>query len=71
MQLALLVTGMVALAWVSIGLPAESLARSAFAWRGRTRALLLPVVAGLAATLAFVLLATPILLSVVARFVRL
>lgn len=70
-QLALLVAGMVATAWFAVGLPGESLARSAFAWRERPRALLIPVLVGLLATLAFVLLAAPVLLSFVARFVRL
>lgn len=70
-QLALLVVGMVASAYAAIGFPAESLARSVFAWREQPRATLVPAAVGLAATLIFILLATPILLSFVARFVRL
>jgi hypothetical protein len=70
-QLALLVIGMVATAWLAIGLPVESLARSMFAWRGREKAIVIPVLVGLATATLFLLLATPVLLSFVARFVRL
>lgn len=70
-QLALLVTGIVATAFIAVGFPAESLARSAFSWRTRPRAILLPALVGLLCTALFILLATPVLLSFVARFVRL
>ncbi|HUR68545.1 MAG TPA: hypothetical protein VM370_04805 [Candidatus Thermoplasmatota archaeon] len=70
-QLALLVVGMVACAWLAVGLPGESLARSALSWRAQPRAAVVPVVVGLLAALLFVLLAAPVLLSFVVRFVRL
>ena len=70
-QLALLVFGMVASAYLAVGLPSESLARSLLAWRDRPRAIVVPAVVGLLATMLFVLFATHILLSFVARFVRL
>lgn len=70
-QLLLLVTGMALAAYLAIGLPAESIARSAFAWLDRPRALLVPVSVGVAGACLFALLATPLLLSFVARSVRL
>lgn len=70
-QLALLVLGMVASAYLAIGFPAESVVRSAFAWRERPRAIIVASLAGIVATLVFLVAATAILLSFVARFVRL
>lgn len=70
-QLALLVLGMVATAYLAVGIPLESVARSIHARMGRRQALLVPVLAGLLGALVFVLLATPTLLSFVARYVRL
>lgn len=70
-QLALLNFGMVAIAYVGVGLPIESLVRSLLAWRKRATAIVVPVLVGLAATLVLILVATPALLSFVARSVRL
>ena len=70
-QLALLTAGMVASAYLAIGFPSESIVRSAYAWRERPRAIIVPSLVGVLATLLFLLLATAILLSFVARFVRL
>lgn len=70
-QLALLVFGMMLTSFLTVGFATESLARSAFAWRHRSRALLVPALLGIVAAGVFILLATPALLSFVARFVRL
>lgn len=70
-QLALLALGMALAAYAAVGLPAESLARSAYAWRDRPRAVVVAALVGLAATLLFLAFASATLLSVVARVVRL
>ena len=70
-QLALVALGTALAAYGMLGLAVQSLARTAFATRGRPDAAVLPALAGLAATALFLLLAHAPLLSLVARWVRL
>lgn len=70
-QLALLTTGMAATSYLGIGLPVDSLARTAMSHRKRPDAVLLPALLGLLAALLFLLLASATLLAFIARYVRL
>lgn len=70
-QLALLVATIITAAYATIGFPAESITRSLLAWRARPQALIVPTLVGIVAAIGFVLLATPVLLSLGARVVRL
>lgn len=70
-QFALVVAGMAAVAYLGIGLPVESLMRTAFAQRARPAAVAWPAAIGVAAALGFVLVGSATLLAFVARYVRL
>ena len=70
-QLALLALGMALVAYGLVGLSVESLARTAFATRGRPAARLVPVALGFLAAGILLALGHAALLSLVARLVRL
>jgi len=70
-QLQLLTFGMVAVAWALVGWQTSSLTRSVFATRGRSDAVLVPRLVGLAVATLFMFAADRGLLTAVATIVRL